>query len=154
MKDYDVLVVGERAAVMVDQQSPAARRRSRTRLVVQVVLSLMLVVAIVYFMVNATGLAQAAIRSHNFARYGRRRVAKTQSRTAVSPPSLTRTCSDRGVHVGLTAAMEYDNEEHITWGSTIADELRKRRSAGRAPWHGWRSSWGWSPTQGQEPACA
>jgi hypothetical protein len=40
--------------------------------VVQVVLSLMLVmVAIVCFMVNATGLAQAAIRTHNFARYGR-----------------------------------------------------------------------------------
>jgi hypothetical protein len=43
---------------MVDQQSPAARRRSRTRLVVQVVLSLVLVVAIFYFMVKKIDPAQ------------------------------------------------------------------------------------------------
>jgi hypothetical protein len=36
--------------VTVDQEPPAARRRSRTRLVVQVVLSLVLVVAIFYFL--------------------------------------------------------------------------------------------------------
>jgi uncharacterized membrane protein YbhN (UPF0104 family) len=43
---------------MVDQQPPAARRRSRTRLVVQVVLSLVLVVAIFYFMVKKIDPAQ------------------------------------------------------------------------------------------------
>jgi hypothetical protein len=43
---------------MVDQQPPAARRRSRTRLVVQVVLSLVLMVAIFYFMVKKIDPAQ------------------------------------------------------------------------------------------------
>jgi uncharacterized protein (TIRG00374 family) len=43
---------------MVDQEPAAARRRSRTRLVVQVLLSLVLVVAIFYFMVKKIDPAQ------------------------------------------------------------------------------------------------
>jgi len=43
---------------MVDQEPPAARRRSRTRLVVQVVVSLVLVVAILYFTVKKIDPAQ------------------------------------------------------------------------------------------------
>jgi uncharacterized protein (TIRG00374 family) len=43
---------------MVGQEPPAARRRSRTRLVVQVLLSLVLVVAIFYFMVKKIDPAQ------------------------------------------------------------------------------------------------
>jgi uncharacterized protein (TIRG00374 family) len=43
---------------MVDQEPSVARRRSRTRLVVQVVLSLVLVVAIFYFMVKKIDPAQ------------------------------------------------------------------------------------------------
>jgi hypothetical protein len=39
-----------RAAVTADREEPAAGRRSRTRLVVQVVLSLVLVVAIFYLL--------------------------------------------------------------------------------------------------------
>ena len=41
-----------RAAMTADQEAPAAGRRSRTRLVVQVVVSLVLVVAILYFTVK------------------------------------------------------------------------------------------------------
>jgi putative heme transporter len=43
---------------MVDQEPPAAGRRSRTRLVVQSVLSLVLVVAIFYYLVTKIDLAQ------------------------------------------------------------------------------------------------
>jgi putative heme transporter len=43
---------------MVDQRPPAARHRSRTRLIIQVVLSLVLVVAILYFTVKKIDPAQ------------------------------------------------------------------------------------------------
>src|SRR5207247_1615140 len=46
------------AALMVDQEAPAASRRSRTRLVVQGVLSLVLVVAIFYYLLTKIDLAQ------------------------------------------------------------------------------------------------
>jgi hypothetical protein len=44
--------------VMVDQAPPAAKPRSRTRLVVQVVVSLVLVVAIFYFLLKGIDLTQ------------------------------------------------------------------------------------------------
>ena len=47
---------------MVDQQPPAARR-SRTRLVVQVVVSLVLVVAILYFTVKRSTRPRCGPRS-------------------------------------------------------------------------------------------
>src|SRR5512132_3496415 len=56
-----VAIVGAgqgRAGVMVDQQAPTAGRRSRTRLVVQGVLSLVLVVAIFYYLFTKIDLAQ------------------------------------------------------------------------------------------------
>jgi hypothetical protein len=47
-----------RAAVTADREEPAAGRRSRTRLVVQVVLSLVLVVAIFYYLLTKIDLVQ------------------------------------------------------------------------------------------------
>ena len=43
---------------MVNQQPPAAKPRSRTRLLIQVVVSLVLVVAIFYFLLKQIDLAQ------------------------------------------------------------------------------------------------
>jgi hypothetical protein len=51
-----------RAALTADQEAPAARR-SRTRLVVQVVVSLVLVVAILYFTVKKTTRPRCGPRS-------------------------------------------------------------------------------------------
>jgi hypothetical protein len=44
--------------VTVDQEPPAASRRSRTRLVVQVILSVVLVVAIFYYLFTKIDLGQ------------------------------------------------------------------------------------------------
>src|SRR5215218_8679115 len=49
---------GRAAAVTVDQEPPAANRRSRTRLVLQGLLSLVLVVAIFYYLLTKIDLAQ------------------------------------------------------------------------------------------------
>src|SRR5215204_4102864 len=55
----EVVGLGQgRAAVTAEQEPPAANRRSRTRLVVQGVLSLVLVVAIFYYLLTKIDLAQ------------------------------------------------------------------------------------------------
>jgi hypothetical protein len=57
---------------------------------------------------------RAATRTHNFAVYGRGLAAKTQVRTAVSPPSLTRMCSLDG-----RCLIERDGDQRLRWSAPV-----------------------------------
>jgi putative heme transporter len=122
--------------VMVDEQPPAASRRSRTRMVIQGVLSLVLIVAIFYFLLKKIDLAQVwtAITDMTWLEL-----------TILGVLAVWNLCTYAFVWMSVTPGLSFGNGMGMTQSTTaVANTVPGGSAIGIGMTYAMLGSWGYS----------